>query len=85
VVSQRATRLWGVLGVAVGSMVLFAAYAFASKLAPVPASWAWIGSGFQFSLGGSLILMLVVSLLGAPLRAEDEYRDAEYDLLEDEG
>lgn len=86
IMSQRATRIWAGLGVLVGTMVLFASYAFAARLAPVPASWEWIGTSFQVSLAASLILMLLVVVLGPPLRAEEESEDELYEPMNyDEG
>ena len=75
--SRRATRLSAVVGTVIGGGVLVGANVLA-RLASAAlhgagkASAAWTGTAFAWSLAGSLILMLLVIALGAPVRAEEE-------------
>lgn len=71
----RATRLSALLGVALGAGAFGGAYALAAQVARwtgSPDGAAWTGTGFLVTSGASLILMLVVVALGAPLRPEEE-------------
>lgn len=75
--ARRATRGGAALGATVGSVVLGAAYALAGEVSALLGSpTPWFSPTFLVSLGGSLILMLLVSALGAPVRAEEEGRSA---------
>jgi len=73
---RRASRLGAVLGAIAGSLVLGAAYALArlagSALGASASHNDWIGAPFLVSLAVSLILVLLVAALGAPVRAEQE-------------
>ena len=69
----RATRAGAALGAVLGAGVLGGAYYLASRVADAldsPGQWA--GNGLAVSLGASLILMLLVTALGAPMRAEED-------------
>ena len=74
--SRRASRLGAVFGGLAGALVLAAFYALA-RLAG--GAWGargvaagWTATPFRVSLAVSLILVLLVAALGAPVRAEDE-------------
>ena len=70
---RRASRGWAMLGSLVGTGVIWGAHALARQASVAlgtPA--AWTGTSFGVSLALSLILVLVVAALGAPLRAEEE-------------
>ncbi len=69
----RATRAGAAVGAVLGAGVLGGAYYLASRVADAldsPGQWA--GNGLAVSLGASLILMLLVTALGAPMRAEED-------------
>ncbi len=74
--SRRASRLGAVLGAIAGSAVLAASYALArfagSALGVRSVYNRWLGSAFAVSLAVSLILVMLVAALGAPVRAENE-------------
>jgi hypothetical protein len=78
--ARRGTRVGALLGTAAGGMTLWAGYrlaqyAYASQNAEpgVPIRAHWTGSGFTVPLVASLILFVLVSLLGPPLRGEEEH------------
>jgi len=69
----RATRLGAVIGAIAGAAVLGGFYYLAGLAAnalDTPGQWA--GNSLAVSLGASLILMLLVTALGAPIRAEED-------------
>ena len=71
--SRRASRLFAAIGAVLGAAALYGAHVLARMVGTLtgpPA--AWDGRGFLVSLGGSLILVLLVTALGAPVRAEEE-------------
>lgn len=71
--ARRATRLSAMLGAVLGACVLAGAHALARQTSlalGTPA--AWTSTAFAVSLAASLILVVVVAALGAPLRAEEE-------------
>jgi hypothetical protein len=72
---RRATRLSALLGAVLGSGVLVGMHLLARMAADFvhtgPAG-DWTGSAFAVSMGGSLILVVLVAVLGAPVRAEEE-------------
>jgi hypothetical protein len=75
--SRRATRFWAVVGTVVGGGVLVGANVLARMTSaalhgPGKAAMAWTGTAFASSLAGSLILIVLVIVLGAPVRAEEE-------------
>ncbi|MDR3686745.1 MAG: serine/threonine-protein kinase [Coriobacteriia bacterium] len=75
--SRRATRFSAVVGTVVGGGVLLGANVLARMAAATlhgagKGAAAWTGTTFAWSLAGSLILMMLVIVLGAPVRAEEE-------------
>jgi eukaryotic-like serine/threonine-protein kinase len=77
VFARRATRFSAVLGTVVGGGVLVGANVLARMATvaldgPGAGADAWTGTAFAASLAGSLILMVLVIALGAPVRAEEE-------------
>jgi Na+(H+)/acetate symporter ActP len=74
--SRRASRLGAFLGAIAGSTILAIFYGMArfagSQLGVRAVYNRWLDSSFAVSLAVSLILMLVVTALGAPVRAEHE-------------
>ena len=75
--SRRATRLSAVVGTVVGGGVILGANVLARMASAAvygtgKGASAWTGTSFAWSLAGSLILMLLVIALGAPVRAEEE-------------
>ena len=69
---SRATRGGALAGVVAGTGMLSVAYLVADLMPrPYRASVHWTGSTFVLALAGSLILMLLVVALGAPIRAEE--------------
>ncbi len=73
VACSRATRLGAVVGAIGGSAALAGMYLLAQKASVAlgdPAPWA--GPRMAAAVGGSLILVLLVAALGAPIRAEDD-------------
>ena len=78
--ARRGTRVAGLLGTAAGGAVLwagyrFAQYAYAAQNSSVdaPAGAVWSGAALAVPLAASLILVVLVSLLGPPLRGEEEH------------
>jgi hypothetical protein len=74
---RRATRLAAFAGatLAAGALVGAAMLARVTAAAlgePASVVFAWSGQAFAVSLGGSLILVVLVIVLGAPVRAEEE-------------
>ena len=75
--SRRATRFSALFGAALAGCALTGA-AFLARLtasalhARAQTAAAWTGTGFAVSLAGSLILIVLVIALGAPVRAEEE-------------
>ncbi len=72
---SRASRLGAFLGTIAGSAALFGAYTLAGRVAIAsssPTASEWTGSNLSLVQAGSLILVLLVVALGAPLRAEEE-------------
>lgn len=77
VLSRRATRLSAFIGAALGGGALVGAgvlarLAASGMHAPAATANGWTGTGFAVSLSGSLILVMLVIALGAPVRAEEE-------------
>jgi hypothetical protein len=75
--ARRATRFSAIVGAVVGGGVLVGANVLARMTAtalqqPAEAIAAWSGTAFAVSLVGSLILVVLVTVLGAPVRAEEE-------------
>ncbi len=77
--ARRGSRLGALLGTAAGGAVLWAGYklaqyAFAAQTSEpgVPTLVLWSGSRLAVPLAASLILVVLVSLLGPPLRGEEE-------------
>jgi eukaryotic-like serine/threonine-protein kinase len=75
--ARRATRFSAFVGAAAAGGMLVGAHVLArmASLAlhgAATASAAWTGTSFAASLAGSLILMVLVIVLGAPVRAEEE-------------
>jgi hypothetical protein len=75
--ARRATRFSALVGVALGGAVLWGTNLLAELWASrgngaTAAAHVWTGTSFAVSLAGSLILMVLVIVLGAPVRAEDE-------------
>ena len=74
---RRATRFSAVVGTVLAGAVLVGS-AFLARLTAAAlhanghASQAWTGTGFAGPIAGSLILILLVIALGAPVRAEEE-------------
>lgn len=81
--ARRATRLSAVIGALLGTVALYGSYTLAERAKQFfPQPTQWIGSAFIISLAASLILVLLVAALGAPLRAEEDvprFRSYEYD------
>jgi hypothetical protein len=78
-VARRGTRVAGVLGTLLGGSVLWAGYRLAQVVYAaqntepgVPTLVLWSGQDLLIPLAASLILVVLVSLLGPPLRGEDE-------------
>lgn len=70
--SRRATRSAAAVGAMVGAGTLVAAYAVADIAAgAVGREHGWLTPVFGASLAGSLILVLLVATMGAPLRPEE--------------
>ncbi len=70
---SRATRLGAVLGALGGTAAMAGSYLLAARVADVwESTGQWAGNSLAISLGASLILMLLVTALGAPIRAEDD-------------
>jgi predicted Ser/Thr protein kinase len=73
VMSARATRVSAALGAVGGASVLGVAYALADQIERAQGvQGTYVGPLLATSLGLSLILVLLVSLLGAPVRGEEE-------------
>lgn len=75
VLCRRATRLSALLGAVLGAGALFGSHVLARLLAEfahLGSAQEWTGTAFVASLGGSLILIVLVAVLGAPVRAEEE-------------
>jgi hypothetical protein len=75
--SRRATRFSAVMGTVVGGGVLVGTNVLAGMATTVlhggrSAALSWTGTAFSSSLSGSLILIVLVIVLGAPVRAEEE-------------
>jgi hypothetical protein len=72
--SRRATRRSALFGALSGAVVLVGAHTLASAVSSAlgRAIVQWRGTAFAFSLAGSLILVLLVTALGAPVRAEED-------------
>jgi hypothetical protein len=69
----RATRLGAALGAIAGTATLAGFYALAEWLSSILGSpGQWVGNDLAIALGGSLILVLLVTALGAPIRAEED-------------
>lgn len=69
----RATRPAAILGAFAASAILAGGYLLADEVARFRGSlMGWAGSTAALSLGASLILVLLVVWLGAPVRAEDD-------------
>jgi hypothetical protein len=78
--ARRGTRVGALLGTAAGGAILWAGYRLAQYVAAaqdtgpgVPTRMQWTGSGFTVPFVASLILVVLVSLLGPPLRGEEEH------------
>lgn len=70
---SRATRVGAVVGSVAGVTVLGASYLFADRIVDVGGTAGqWAGNGVAIGLGTSLILMLLVTALGPPMRAEED-------------
>lgn len=72
VVSRRATRAAAAFGAVLGAAVLAAAYAAADLVNGLARPGLWLGVVSAVSLACSLILVLLVVVLGPPLRPEEE-------------
>jgi hypothetical protein len=77
VLSRRATRVSAFIGAVLGGAALVGAgvlarLAASGMHAPAAVAKDWTGTGFAVSLSGSLILVMLVIALGAPVRAEEE-------------
>lgn len=73
VACSRATRLGAVVGAVGGAAALAGSYLLAEYLANgVFTGGQWAGNGLAVRLVASLILMLLVAMLGAPIRAEKD-------------
>jgi biotin transporter BioY len=75
--SRRATRISAFVGavLAGGTLIgagVLARIAASGLHAPAATARNWTGTGFAVSLSGSLILVMLVIALGAPVRAEEE-------------
>jgi hypothetical protein len=71
--SARATRLAAVAGAVGGTVVLASAYLLAEQIERARGVFgAYAGPSLVWTLGISLILVLLVALLGAPVRGEEE-------------
>ncbi len=74
---SRATRIGAFIGAFIASAVFWCTYLLADKTAQLLGRpGGWIGTDLNVSVGASLILMVLVVVLGAPLRPE---QDAEFD------
>lgn len=71
---SRGSRALAALGSIVGSAVLFAGYSVAGRFVDIATQTWWPPAGVIVATSISLILMLIVSFLGAPLRSEDNDR-----------
>jgi hypothetical protein len=75
VACRRATRLSALLGAVLGAGALLGMNVLARLLADITGAGSatdWIEMTFVASLGGSLILVVLVAVLGAPVRSEEE-------------
>ncbi len=71
--SKRASRGWAIAGALLGAAIVYSAHSAARQLSFVLGhEVAWDGTSFLLSLGASLLLVVVVIALGAPVRAEEE-------------
>lgn len=80
---RRATRLGAVMGSVVASAIFAGSHILADRIAGAlnhPQGWA--GNELAVSVGASLILMMLVTILGAPIRAETDAEFDEYDVEE---
>lgn len=78
-----ATRIGALAGAIAGTAVLGGAYLLAARVAEGTLSAGqWLGNDLRVSLVASLILVLLVAMLGAPVRAEDD--DASLPSAQDE-
>ena len=79
---SRATRTGAFFGSVLASGLFYALYLAADETArALGHAGDWAATDVAVSVGGSLILMLLVVILGAPLRAEKD-TDYDYDVLE---
>jgi hypothetical protein len=80
---RPAKRLWAVVGTLLAGAILYGAYTGAAMIGAAlgtkGALNAWAGPAFTVSLVGSLILVLLVAALGAPVRAEEDLVRPAYD------
>jgi len=69
----RATRVSAMVGAVAGIAVLGGAYVLAGRVAHVTgAAGQWAGNSLAVALVASLILIMLVAALGAPIRAEED-------------
>jgi Protein kinase domain len=78
--ARRGSRAGALLGTAAGGAILWGGYRLAQYVfaaqnteSGAPIRVLWTGSGFTVPLIASLILVVLVSLLGPPLRGEEEH------------
>jgi hypothetical protein len=77
VLCSRATRVGAFIGATTASVLFWCTYLLADKTAQLLGQpGGWVGTELNVSVGASLILMVLVVVLGAPLRPE---QDAEFD------
>ncbi len=80
---RKATRLGALVGALFASAILFGAHLLADRLAATLGHpQGWVNEGLLVSLGASLILLVIVIVLGAPMRPEEDMSLDDYDRAE---
>jgi hypothetical protein len=80
---RRATRLGAIFGSVVASAIFAGSHVLADCIAgALNHPQGWTGNELAVSVGASLILMMLVAILGAPIRAEKDADFDEYDVEE---